>query len=193
MSHGTLLGQSLAGDESAFETLVSRYRSPLLNYIRSILKDDELAYDVLQFVLLQLSVSQPKLSRNIPLRAWMFQVARNRCLDELRKRKGKPAVHFSELLLECESGEISQLESIQDARPLREEIVELRDLYSILQQAICDLPPRFQRVVHLRCFMELPFSEIGRILKMPEATAKTYYYRAYRALPHLCSALGQGI
>ncbi|TMF52553.1 MAG: hypothetical protein E6I32_00450 [Chloroflexi bacterium] len=38
-SDGILLGQSLAGDEYAFESLVSRYRGPLLNYIRRIIKD----------------------------------------------------------------------------------------------------------------------------------------------------------
>ena len=42
-SDGILLGQSLAGDEYAFEALVSRYRSPLLECIRRVLKDDEIA------------------------------------------------------------------------------------------------------------------------------------------------------
>src|SRR5216684_1515823 len=74
-SDGILLRQSLAGDEYAFEALVNRYRSPLLNYIRRILKDDEQAYDVLQFVLLRLYVSQPTLLKDVPLRAWLFQVA----------------------------------------------------------------------------------------------------------------------
>ncbi len=72
-SDGILLGQSLAGDEYAFEALVSRYRSPLLEYMRRVLKDDEQAHDVLQFVLLQLYVSRPTLLRDVPLKAWLFQ------------------------------------------------------------------------------------------------------------------------
>jgi RNA polymerase sigma-70 factor, ECF subfamily len=185
-SDGMLLRQSLAGDEYAFEALVSRYRGPLLNSIRRILKDDEQAYDVLQFVLLRLYDSQPTLLKDVSLRGWLFQVAHNRCLDELRKQRRRPAIHFSELTWEDENEGIALIESIPDPQPLPEEIVERRDLHAVLRQAIHSLPPRFRWVVHLHCFGHLTFSEIGRTLKMPVPTAKAYYYRA---LPLLRSAL----
>ncbi len=185
-SDGMLLRESLAGDEYAFEALVSRYRGPLLNSIRRILKDEELAYDVLQFVLLRLYDSRTTLLKDVSLRGWLFQVARNRCLDELRKQRCRPAIHFSELCWEDENEGIALIESIQDPQPLPEEIVEQRDLHAVLHQAIHSLPPRFRWVVHLHCFRHLTFSEIGRTLKMPVPTAKAYYYRA---LPLLRSAL----
>jgi RNA polymerase sigma factor (sigma-70 family) len=183
---GMLLRQSLAGDEYAFEALVSRYRTPLLNAIRRLLKDDEQAYDVLQFVLLRLYDSQPTLQTDVSLRGWLFQVARHRCLDELRKQRCRPSIHFSELCWEDENDGIALLESIPDPQPLPEEIVEQRDLHTVLHQAIHSLPPRFRWVVHLHCFGHLTFSEIGRTLKMPVPTAKAYYYRA---LPLLRFAL----
>ncbi len=185
-SDGMLLQQSLAGDEDAFEVLVRRYRSPLLDSIRRILKDDEQAYDVLQFVLLRLYDSQPTLLKDVSLRGWLFQVAHNRCLDELRKQRRRPAIHFSELTWEDENEGIALIESIPDPQPLPEEIVERRDLHAVLRQAIHSLPPRFRWVVHLHCFGHLTFSEIGRTLKMPVPTAKAYYYRA---LPLLRTAL----
>jgi len=181
-SDGILLGQSLAGDEYAFEALVSRYRSPLLNSIRRILKDDEQAFDVLQFVLLRLYVSQPTLQKDVPLRGWLFQVAHNRCIDELRKQSSRPSLRFSELFSEDESDELDLTESIQDSHPLPEEIVEQHDLHAVLQQAIGKLPPMFRSVVQLRFFGELSFSEIGQTLKMPTSTAKTYWYRSLRRL-----------
>src|SRR6266487_5256095 len=78
---GVLVGQALAGDQCAFELLVSRYHQPLVSYIRGFLKDNDQSYDVLQHVYLQLYLSLPILLRNISLKAWLFQVARNRCLD----------------------------------------------------------------------------------------------------------------
>ncbi len=185
-SDGMLLRQSLAGDEYAFEALVSRYRGPLLNAIRRLLKDDDQAYDVLQFVLLRLFDSLTTLQTDVSLRGWLFQVARNRCLDELRKQRCRPALHFSELCWEDENEGIALLESIPDPQLLPEEIVEQRDLRAVLHQAIHSLPPRFRWVVQLHCFGHLTFSEIGRTLKMPVPTAKAYYYRA---LPLLRSAL----
>src|SRR5258708_19664854 len=112
-----LLRQSLAGDEYAFEALVSRFRSPLLNSIRCILKDDEQAYDVLQFVLLRLYVSQPTLLKDVPLRAWLFQVAHNRCMDELRKQQCRPSIHFSDICWEDHNQGIPLLYSIQYPQP----------------------------------------------------------------------------
>ena len=181
-SDGILLGQSVAGDERAFEALVSRYQHPLLNYIGRILKDEDQQYDVLQFVLLKFYVSLPTLRRDVALRAWLFQVAHNRCMDELRMQLRRPSLRFSELSREDEHDELEPTESIRDPQPLPEEIVEQLDLHAALQQAIGKLPPRFRSVVDLRFFGHLSFTEIGQTLKMPTSTAKTYCYRSLRRL-----------
>ena len=83
---GVLVEQALAGDQCAFEILVRRYHRLLMSYIYSYIKDSEQVYDVLQHVFLKLYVSLPILVTNVSLKGWLFQVARNRCLDELRKR-----------------------------------------------------------------------------------------------------------
>jgi RNA polymerase sigma-70 factor (ECF subfamily) len=57
-------------------------------------------------------------------------------------------------------------------------VVERHDLQALLQDAIQTLPPKFRSVVILRYASQLSFSEIGQILSMPEATAKTYFHRA---------------
>ncbi len=59
----------------AFEALVGRYYSPLLRYIQRFLNDDEQAYDVLQFVFLQLYTSLATLRTNVSPKGWLFQVA----------------------------------------------------------------------------------------------------------------------
>ena len=83
---GVLVEQALAGDQCAFEILVRRYHRPLVSYIYGFIKDSEQVYDVLQHVFLKLYVSLPILLTNVSLKGWLFQVARNRCLDELRRR-----------------------------------------------------------------------------------------------------------
>jgi RNA polymerase sigma factor (sigma-70 family) len=183
---GVLVGQALAGDQCAFEFLVSRYHHQLVSYIRGFLKDNDQSYDVLQHVYLQLYLSLPILLRNVSLKAWLFQVARNRCLDELRKRRRRPEVPFS--TIEREDGEegLSPLEAIPDPEPLPEEMTERSELLGSLHAAIVSLPPKLRSIVHLRCFRQLTFAEIGRTLKMPETTVKAYFYRS---LPRLRRAL----
>jgi len=175
ITDGTLVQQTLAGDQRAFETLVHRYNVPLFNFICHCLGDYDLACDVSQQVFLQLYISMPTLRTGEPLKAWLFQVARNRCLDELRRKR---AIHFSELEAASDDDDLSPLAIMPDMRPLPEEIAERHDLQSALRQAIEALPPKFRYVVLLRYAGQLSFSEIGKTLNMPEATAKTYFQRA---------------
>src|SRR6266542_7027212 len=175
ISDGTLVQQTLAGDQRAFEMLVCRYNVPLFNFICHCLGDYDLACDVSQQVFLQLYISMPTLRTGEPLKAWLFQVARNRCLDELRRKR---AIHFSELEATNDDDDLSPLAIMPDTRPLPDEIAERHDLQSALRQAIEALPPKFRSVVLLRYAGQLSFSEIGKTLNMPEATAKTYFQRA---------------
>src|SRR3989442_10895213 len=179
---GVLVEQALAGDQSAFEFLVSRYHTPLVIHIRGFLKDGEQVYDVLQLVFLKLYVPLPMLLTNVSLKPWLFQVARNRCVDELRKRRRQAEIPFSTLEWKYREEELSPLESIPDSEPLPEEVAERIELHCLLQQAIFSLPPTFRSIVHLRCFRQLSFSEIGQMLKMPESTVKTYFYRSLLSL-----------
>src|SRR5437868_6130888 len=183
---GVLVGQALTGDQRAFELLVSRYHRPLVRCIRGFLKDDEQANDVLQHVFLQLYLSLPVLLRNVSLRAWLFQVARHRCLDELRKRHRRAEIPFSTLEWKYREEELSPIEAIPDPEPLPEEVAERSDLQRSLQLALFSLSPKCRSIVGLHCFRQLSFSEIARVLNIPRNTVKTYYYRS---LPCLRRAL----
>ena len=175
LSDGLLAVQCLNGNERAFEGLFKRYRPALFKFIFNILHDYDLVCDVLQQVFLQLYISLPNLDTGRPLKSWLFQVARNCCLDELRRKR---VVRFSELDTYNEEDEVEMFTFVQDPCPLPEEIAERHDVQDRLLSAIKRLPPRFRSVVFLRYARQLTFPEIGRTLGMPEATAKTYFSRA---------------
>jgi RNA polymerase sigma factor (sigma-70 family) len=175
IADGILVKHTLAGDQAAFEMLVHRYYVGVFNFICHCLGDYDLACDVTQQVFLQLYISMPTLRTSEPLKAWLFQVARNRCLDELRRKK---AIHFSELEGISDDDDLSPLDIMPDPCPLPDAVAERHDLQRILRQAIDELPPKYRSVVLLRYTTQMSFSEIGRTLQMPEATAKTYFQRA---------------
>src|SRR5205814_8244081 len=185
ITDGMLVKQTLAGDQRAFEILVQRYHVSLFNFICHCLGDYDLACDVAQHVSLQSYIAMPTLRTGSPLKAWLFQVARNRCLDELRRKR---AIHFSELETVNDDDELSPLAILPDTGPLPEEIAERHDLQDALRKAIDGLPPKFRSVVLLRYAGQLSFSEIGKTLNMPEATAKTYFQRARPLLRAALSA-----
>jgi RNA polymerase sigma-70 factor (ECF subfamily) len=175
LSDGVLAQRSLDGDQRAFETLVEQYRPLLFNAIYQILGDYDQSCDILQQVFLQLYLSLPTLKQDKSFRGWLLKVARNRCLDELRRKHAMP---FSTLEVIEDEDEVCLLFSLSDPSPLPEEIAERHDLRNAVRRAIDDLPPRYRRVVLLRYAGQQSFAEIGQALSIPAATAKTHFQRA---------------
>ena len=174
-----LVQQAQIGDAGAFEILFERYSTLLLLLIFRIVRDEHLAHDVLQHVFLQLYRSLPTLVPGGTLKAWLIKVARYRSIDELRRRR---PILFSEIEPSPDGGEYSFLITLPDQERQPEEQVELYELRKMLLEAIETLPVRYRAVVLLRYDTQLSYREIGRLLSIPEATAKTYFYRSRKQL-----------
>ncbi len=174
-----LVQRAQSGDHGAFEMLVDRYSSLLLRLIRQLVQDEDLAQDVLQHVFLQLYRSLPTLRVGGTLTGWLCQVARHRCLDELRRKR---PVLFSEIAPEPEGDEFSHLLTLLDPHLQPQEQYELRELRESILDAIETLPLRYRAVVLLRYVSQLSFREIGQALGIPDLTAKTYFHRARKPL-----------
>ena len=171
-----LVQRTLAGDTSGFEILVERYNIMLTNLAYRILRNHQHVEDVLQFAFLQLFLSLDTLHADKSIKAWLFKVVRNRCMDELRRVQ---PMYFSELKVSEEvEDDFIPFEYVPDPAPLPEEIAEQHELQQRILRAISVLSPRLRSVVFLRYMLQKSFAEIGQILNIPEATAKTYFHRA---------------
>jgi RNA polymerase sigma-70 factor, ECF subfamily len=174
-----LVQQARVGDQDAFAMLVNRYSALLFLLISRMVGDEHLAHDVLQHVFLQLYRSLPTLVPGRTLKAWLSQVARHRSIDELRRRR---YLLFSDIESFPDGGEYACLIKLPDPDLQPEEQVELHELRQRLLGAIETLPVHYREVVLLRYDTQLSYREIGQVLGIPEATAKTYFYRARKPL-----------
>ena len=165
------------GDALAFEELVARYHRPLYHFAYRLLGGAEDAEDATQDTLIQVYHALPAARLDLPLRPWIYRIARNRCLDLLKRRR---TVAFSALLAD-ETGDPFQLD-VADTSPLPDELAERADFQRVLGEAIARLPPPYREVVALRYAGDLGFAEIAAVLSMPENTVKTRFQRAKAAL-----------
>ncbi len=163
------------GDRGAYEFLIQRYQRSLFNFATRFLNDADGAADICQQTFIQFFLHVQELRTDEPLAPWLFRVARNRCLDELRRRH---TTVFSQLGGEENADGANILESIADTDPLPDAYVERADLQQLLAAAIAALPTRYREVVALRYAADLSFAEIGQTLGLPEATVKTQFHRA---------------
>lgn len=160
-----------SGDPGAFEALVSRHQTPLYNFALRMLGSREDAADVAQETFIQLYNNLSRLSEDELLSPWLFRVARNRCIDVIRRRR---TVSFSPPV------DVDDLPGVEpvDQEPLPDELVERADLQQILQGAIAKLPPASAEVVALRYAADRSFAEIAEILGCDEGAARVRFHRA---------------
>lgn len=159
-------------DPGAFEALVRRHQSPLYNFCLRMLGQAEDAADVAQETFVQLYSHLGRLDEHEPIAPWLFRVARNRCIDIIRRRRTVP------LGVPDDSGDsLFQIEPA-DEQPLPDELAERADLQRLLSSAIATLPPAYGEVVALRYAGDRSFAEIAQILDCDEGAARVRFHRA---------------
>ena len=85
-----VLRKAQRGDERAFAVIVRSYELPVFNYVLRTVGDRGLAEDLTQDIFLRVYQGLPGFSLRCRFTTWLFQVAKNRLLDELRARERRP-------------------------------------------------------------------------------------------------------
>ncbi len=168
-----LAQRAAQNDFRAFEELVRRYSPALFKFAYGILDNYDDASDILQQTLIQIHAGLPQRQPDASFKSWAFVIARNKCLDYLRKRR---VPTFNQFQPKDDGPTI--LDQVNDPAPLPEELLEREATQQTLKEAIATLPERYRSVVTLRYTSDLSFSEIGQVLNIPEGSAKTYFQRA---------------
>src|SRR6202011_4364051 len=117
-------------DPAAFEALVRRHQGAIYNFCLRMLGRADDAADVAQETFVQLFTHLGQLDEREPIAPWLFRVARNRCIDVIRRRRTVP------LGQPDEAGESTLLVEPIDEDPLPEEMAERADLQDVLASAI---------------------------------------------------------
>jgi RNA polymerase sigma-70 factor (ECF subfamily) len=159
-----ILRKAQRGDERAFAIIVRTYEKPVYNYVYRLVHDRSLAEDLTQEVFLRVFQGLPKFSLRCRFTTWLFQVTKNRVLDELRANERRPRA-----LVPID--EIAPLEAL-DAPPERIEAMDA------VWRAVDQLNPDLKMALLLRDVVGLPYIEIADSLEVTLATVKWRIHKA---------------
>jgi RNA polymerase sigma factor (sigma-70 family) len=150
-----LIAQYRNGSEAAFDILVDRYQSKVFTTIYLIVKDQDVAEDLLQdvFVKVVQTIHSDRYSEEGKFQPWLMRIAHNLAIDHFRKAKRYPMI-----LMEDGSNLFNSLHfaesSIEDHR-VKEETLEL------VKKLIEELPEAQKEVLVMRHYLDLSFQEIA--------------------------------
>src|ERR1035437_832558 len=168
------------GDYGAFAELVEKYKQPLFNFICRTLRDEAEAEDLAQNVFLQVYKSRQLYERTAKFSTWLFTIARNLCLNEIRRRSRHPAESIEESHIEHEDQPQRQYEDKKNFLPT--ENILHGELAQKIEAALAELPEN-QRTAILLCRQdELSYEEIADILNCSLSATKSLIHRGREAL-----------
>ena len=163
------------GDRQAFDEIVRRYGSKMINLAYQITGDRDLAEDIGQETFFRAYRSAPRYREISKFSTWLYTIAINLCRNELRKRKFR--IFSLEGMAEREEDEKIRIDIVDDRLKPDAEL-ERKELGRMIRKAIASLPEKFRTPLVLRDIQGLAYDEIGRILNLPEGTVKSRINRA---------------
>ena len=174
------------GDPTAYNELMKLYRDPLYFMLYEKVGDQELAKDL---TIESLGKAFKKLHLYVPnyvFSTWLFTVARNHCIDYLRKNK-LPTVSIDKMMLD-EDGKRTNFDLISDMLNPEQEM-EKKQRIAILRQIVDQLKPKYRALVKFRYFKEMTYVEIATTLDIPIGTVKAQLHRSREQLFKIMSGI----
>jgi RNA polymerase sigma-70 factor (ECF subfamily) len=159
-----VLRKAQRGDERAFTLIVRTYETPVYNYVMRLVNDRALAEDLTQEVFLRVFQGLPKFSLRSKFTTWLFQVTKNRVLDELRASERRPRLTVA-------LDDVPPLEVV-DAPMERVEAVDA------VWRSVRELNVDLKMALLLRDVVGLSYTEIADSLEITLATVKWRIYKA---------------
>lgn len=176
------IARVLAGDESAYESLVTENQTKVYRLALRILKNEADAEDAAQETFLKAYTSLADFRGDSRFSVWLYRLTNNVCIDMLRKNKCAVIVS---LQTEDDDGEETEL-AIPDERYSPERLAERAADRDAVRAALASLPDDCREILALRESAGLSYDEIAAALSIEAGTVKS---RLNRARKKLCAAL----
>jgi RNA polymerase sigma-70 factor (ECF subfamily) len=178
MNDVELLKRYVAGDEGAFQELISQYKDSLYAFLRRFLNDRDLVDDVFQETFMQLYVSRDTFDQSKPLRPWLFTIAANKAKDALRRSQRVDATNLGSMFDSEEYSIDDVLNTLDHDDRLPYDDLIREETAAAVKRVVVRMPVRLREILILAYFHKFPYAEIAGILGIPVGTVKSRLHTA---------------
>ncbi len=180
LSDAQIMLQVKAGDDSAFEFLVQKYRRAMVNFMFRMAHNNAAAEDLAQEVFLRVYRSRGSYEASAKFTTWLYRIATNLAVNHARDtRHERPENTVSLDEPDQESGHTLDL---PDRTPSAEEAIVRRERVAAIRQRVQALPERQRIAVVMHKYQQMEYRQIADVLKLSESATKSLLFRAYETL-----------
>jgi RNA polymerase sigma-70 factor (ECF subfamily) len=156
-------------DNQAFAQLLTRWEDPIQRLCTRMLGDEHKAQDMTQEAFTRVYARRKDFQHGSKFSTFLWRVAVNLCLDELRRLKRRREVHVFGDSLDSDHPEME----FSSEQPLPNDEAVTDEDARLVRWAVAQLPEHYRSVVILRHYEDLKFREIAEVLGVPEGTVKS--------------------
>ena len=180
---GAVVSAFLMGEERAFQELVDRYQTRLLNFIYRTIGDRERAEDLVQEVFIRVYRHLHRFDRSKKFSTWIYTIASNLAKNELRNRSRNPLVLFQTIKGNWDDDDRPLEFEDTTARP--DDLYRKRHLRELVAETVAKLPEHHRQVFVLRELEGKSYEEIAEITDCNLGTVKSRLNRARNAFAEI--------
>ncbi len=166
-----LIARFVGGETAAFETLFARYRDYVYNISYQMVGNADDASDLTQETFFRVWRALPHFQGNSQFSTWLYRIAVNACISELRKRPKTPPISIED------DENLVPLHGMEDQRSAEQTFMR-RLAQEKVRDLVQTLPPDYRTVIVLRHFQELSYQEIADVMKCTVGAIKIKLHRA---------------
>ena len=176
-----------AGSNQAIQTLFERYKKPVFNFCLRILSNRADAEDATADVFLSLFKRQYQYNEGAKFATWLYTIARNGCIDKIRKRQQSVSLQY-----QAENGESKEWVVEDRAEGIKEAMIN-KENETLIQKAIAKLGLEERQAIVLREYQKCSYQEIADVLGCSLEKVKILIYRSRERLKgELASIINEG-
>src|SRR6476659_1236393 len=176
LEDGDVVAAFLGGEERAFQELVTRYQTRLLNFIYRTIGDREKAEDLVQEVFIRVYRHIGRFDRSKKFSTWIYTIASNLAKNELRNRSRNPLVLFQTVQKNFQDEDRPLQFEDTTSRP--DDMYRKRHLREVVEKSVAKLPEHHRNVFILRELEGKSYEEIAEITECNLGTVKSRLNRA---------------
>jgi RNA polymerase sigma-70 factor (ECF subfamily) len=186
-----LVRRCQAGDLSAFDGLVTRYKSKVFTVVYGMVRNEQDAWDLVQEGFLNAWRSIHRFKGRSSFYTWLYQIMTNVTIDALRRKGLQGGAEFDDRIAH---GNVAQASRTKPSTaPLPHRALELNEIRQRIDKAISKLSPEHRAVIVLRELGDLQYNEIAEILDCSIGTVMSRLFYARKKLQILLRDLYENL
>jgi RNA polymerase sigma-70 factor, ECF subfamily len=180
LSDAEVMLRVAAGDDSAFDYLVDKFRRPMNSFMYRMTRNQAVAEELAQEVFLRVYRSRHTYAASAKFTTWLYRIATNLAVNHARDTKHERPENM--VSIDEPDTETGLTVDVADRGLNAEQLILRRERLAAIRKHVEALPERQQAAVMMHKYQNMDYKQIAEVLKLSESATKSLLFRAYETL-----------